>query len=144
MSKTTKTGIVAKVLAILNLTDEGRVENFFMKQRSLLEKDIKNLKKNLDTLTDDQVDAYEELQEKLDDARGTVEEAYASITIDNVKDKATANAFADVYWDRVTAAESVVKRLEKQIEAVGERFVKDEEEILNQIAERERRLANIN
>lgn len=135
-----KLSIVAKVLALLNITEEGKIENFFMKQRKSLEKDIKNLNKNLDTLKDQHQDAIEDLNEKLEDARVRVTEAYTSIKVEDIDTNEKANQFADLYWDRIERAESEVEKLEKQKEQ-AEKVQQDLiENIQKEIAERQRRL----
>lgn len=138
-----KLNIVAKVLALLNITEEGRIENFFMKQRKSLEKDIKNLNKNLDTTRDQLQDELEELNDKLEDANQRVEEAYTSVKIEDIDTNEKASHFADVYWDRIERAEKEVSRIEKQIEALTKSKNEDIESIEKEIAERQRRLEMI-
>lgn len=136
----TKLNIVQKVLALLNITEEGKIENFFMKQRKSLEKDIKNLNKNLDTIKDQYQDSIEELHEKIEDARTRVSEAYTSIKIEDIDTNEKANSFADMYWDRISIAEAAVEKLEKQGADLTERHSETVENIKKEIAERERRL----
>lgn len=136
----TKLKIVAKVLALLNITEEGKIENFFMKQRKSLEKDIKNLNKNLDTLKDQHQDAIEDLNEKLEDARVRVTEAYTSVKVEDIDTNEKANQFADLYWNRIEIAENEVKRLEKQIEDSEKAQQELIESIQKEITERQRRL----
>lgn len=136
----TKLNIVQKVLALLNITEEGKIENFFMKQRKSLEKDIKNLNKNLDTLEDQHKDAIDELNEKIEDARVRVNEAYTSIKVENIDTNEKANEFADLYWNRIEIAESEVERLEKLKEESKKSNTELIENIQKEIKERQRRL----
>ena len=136
----TKLKIVAKVLALLNITEEGKIENFFMKQRKSLEKDIKNLNKNLDTLKDQHQDAIEDLNEKLEDARVRVTEAYTSVKVEDIDTNEKANQFADSYWNRIEIAENEVKRLKEQIENSEKAQQELIESIQKEIVERQRRL----
>lgn len=139
----TKTGIVAKILALLNLGEEGKIENFFEKQRKALQKDIKNLGKNLDTYEDQKAEALEELNEKLEDAKVKVEEAYTSVTVENVSTNERANSFQDYYWDAVTRAENVVARLEAEIKAETEKYDKLIASVKDQTAKKQARLDKI-
>ena len=63
-TKTTATGIVAKVLAWLNITEEGKIVNFFERLRNDLIKEIKKLKRNLEVTKDEYNDKLEVLQEQ--------------------------------------------------------------------------------
>ena len=63
-TKTTATGIVAKVLAWLNITEEGKIVNFFERLRNDLTKEIKKLKRNLEVTKDEYNDKLEVLQEQ--------------------------------------------------------------------------------
>lgn len=139
----TKTGIVAKILALLNLGEEGKIENFFEKQRKALQKDIKNLGKNLDTYEDQKAEALEELNEKLEDAKVKVEEAYTSVTVENVSTNERANSFQDYYWDAVTRAENVVARLEAEIKTETEKYDKLIASVKDQTAKKQARLDKI-
>lgn len=136
----TKLNIVQKVLALLNITEEGKIENFFMKQRKSLEKDIKNLNKNLDTIKDQHQDAIDELNEKIEDAKVRVNEAYTSIKVEDIDTNEKANNFADVYWGRIEIAEGEVERLEKQKEESKKSNTELIEDIQKEIKERQRRL----
>lgn len=140
---TAKLSIVQKVLALLNITEEGKIENFFMKQRNILNKDIKNLNKNLDTIKDQFEEQLEDLNEKLQDAETVVEEAYTSIKVENIDTNEKANQFADVYWGRIENAEEKVSYIKKQIEDLEKQHVERVESIDKQVSERQRRLEKI-
>lgn len=138
-----KLSIVARVLAFLNLTEEGKVENFFGKQRKALEKDIKNLNKNLDTYEDQKTEALEELAEKLEDAKTKVEDAYIGIKPENVATNEAAASFADTYWGAVTRAEKTVERLEDDVLETTKDFNTQLESVKTQIAKKQERLDKI-
>lgn len=135
--------ITERVLAFLNITDEGRINNFFLKQQAQLNKDIKNLNKNLDTLNDQYDERVEELEEKLDDAKIRVEEAYQGVTPEDVATNEKAASFADKYWYTVEQAEYVVASIEQQIEKAKEKYTATIESVQKQITERQRRLSKL-
>lgn len=135
--------ITKKVLAKLNLTEEGRIDNFFEKIEKMYKRDIKNLNKNLDTIQDVHNDKIEELEEKLADANERLEEAYTSVTIEDIDTNEKQNNFIEIYEGRIEKAMAEVRSIENQIKAENESFeakVKDYEE---QIAERQARLSKI-
>ena len=135
--------ITERVLAFLNITDEGRINNFFLKQQSQLNKDIKNLNKNLDILNDQFDERVEELDEKLDDARIRVEEAYQAVTPEDVATNEKAAGFADKYWDAIERAEEIVADLERSLDVASEKHTASIESVQKQIAERQRRLSKL-
>ena len=138
-----KLNIVQKVLAILNLSEEGKVENFFMKQRKFLEKNIKNLNKNLETITDKYQESFAEVSEKLEDAKERLDEAYTSVKVENVSNHETANQFAETYWEGITKAEKNVVDLEKTQANLTELFERDASEIKEQLVKYQIRLDRI-
>lgn len=138
-----KLNIVQKVLAILNLSEEGKVENFFMKQRKFLEKNIKNLNKNLETITDKYQESFAEASEKLEDAKERLDEAYTSVKVENVSNHETANQFAETYWETITKAEKNVAELEKIQANLTELFERDASEIKEQLVKYQIRLDRI-
>lgn len=138
-----KLTIVERVLALLNITEEGKINNFFMKQRNILNKDIKNLNKNLDTLKDSHEERLEELNEKLQDAEVVVEESYTSIKVEDIATNEAANHFSDAYWRRIEQAEYQVFRLKAEIKNTKEAHEKSVEAVKEQITERKRRLEKI-
>ena len=135
--------IVDVILAKLNITERGKIENFFMKQRSELNKEIRDLTKNKKTLIDDHQDAVEDLNEKLADAQVEVEEAYSAVTVEDISSNEKAKAFANNYWDNIEVAEQRVEGIKDQIQDAEEDFKDEIEEIDAQIDERQRRLNKI-
>ncbi len=135
--------ITQRVLAFLKLDDEGRINSFYLKQQAQLNKDIKNLNKNLGTLEDQHQENVETLQEKLDDAEVRVTEAYEGVTPNDVANNEKASDFSEVYWRRVESAEEVVANLIKSIENEKEAYAKRVESVKAQITERTRRLSKL-
>lgn len=136
-------GIVDIVLAKLNITERGKIENFFMKQRSELNKEIRDLTKNKKTLIDDHQDELEDLDEKLADALVEINEAYSAVTIENISSNEKAKAFSDTYWANIEEAEQRVESIKDLITDSKEDFQDEIEEIDAQIDERQRRLNKI-
>ena len=136
-------GIVDIVLAKLNITERGKIENFFMKQRNELSKEIRDLNKNRKTLTDDYADALEDFNEQLVDAKVEVDEAYSSVTVENVSSNGSAKSFADKYWDNIEICEQKVEGIKEATQVATDNFNINLAEIDAQIVERERRLFRI-
>ena len=139
----TNLSITERVLVFLKLTDDARINAFYLKQQAQLNKDIKNLNKNLSTLKDQYDETVENINEKLQDAKIRVEEAYEGVKPENVATNEKASQFADVYWNTIEEAEGVVTDLEHELQSALEDYEDDKKEIEEQIAERQRRLAKL-
>lgn len=138
-----KQTIVARILAILNLGEEGKIGHFFTKQVKSLQREIDGLKRNIVTLTYNSDLAIDQLREKLEDAKAELDAAYLNITPADVETNAKQDEFSATYWSNVERAEAKVTRLEKTITEGTDCLkdqIKDNEE---QIKERERRIEKI-
>lgn len=142
-TKTTATGIVAKVLAWLNITEEGKIVNFFERLRNDLTKEIKKLKRNLEVTRDEYNDKLEVLQEQKQDAEARVDEAYMNVTVENINTNEKASDFTNIYWSNVEYAEKQLEIINSKIEKEKQNRDEAIKGINDQIAERERRLSKI-
>ena len=135
--------IVDVILAKLNITERGKIENFFMKQRSELNRELRDLNKNKKTLSDEHQDFLDDMTEKLQDAKSDVEEAYSDVTIENLVSNESAKAFGTSYWNRIEVAERAVAKLEAQVKSATTLYSSELEKIEAEIKERQRRLNKI-
>jgi len=135
--------IVERIVALLQLTESGKIQHFFDKQIKVLKREVEALKRNITTITFHHEAAIDTAKEKLEDAKGELEAAYLNVTIDNVDTNAKQDAYSESYWAGVERAESKVQRLEKEIESSNDSFKDQVKDIEVQIAERERRIDKI-
>jgi len=129
--------ITKRVKALLNISDEGKINHFYLKQRSQLQKDIKYLKKNLGIMKDQHEDELEKLEEQLEDAQVRVVEAYNGVRVEDVDTNEKAAIFAEKFWATVSTAEENVKSIKDKIEKEKERYNAEVESAKKQIEERE-------
>lgn len=132
-----------RILAKLNLGEEGKLMHFLDKLKKNLEKDIKSLNKNIDTYKSRLADKEEEINEKLVDAKTELEDNLENITAEDVKSMEAQNNFVNVFWNRYEEAQSKVKRLEKQLEEEKKHTQSLIENAEEQIAERQARIEKI-
>ena len=132
-----------RILAKLNLGEEGKLMHFLDKLKKNLEKDIKSLNKNIDTYKSRLADKEEEINEKLVDARTELEDNLENITAEDVKSMEAQNNFVNVFWDRYEESQSKVKSLEKQLEKERKEKQSYIENAEEQIAERQARIEKI-
>jgi prefoldin subunit 5 len=135
--------IVERIVALLQLTDSGRIQHFFDKQIKNLQREIAALERNITTLTFHHEADLDASKEKLEDAKAELESAYLNVTIDQVDNNAKQDAYSSVYWANVERAEEKVQQLEKSIESKIDAFKDQIKDIEVQIAERKRRVEKI-
>ena len=142
-AKKETTGVYAlaqKVLNLLNIGEDAKINNFFSKEVKKAEKAIRDLKRNLTTLENQYNDSTDDVNEKLVDAREAVEDAKIAVTLADVKTNDAADSFASVYWRNVDAKLAGVKSLEKKLETLAETFKKDSEDVQEQIEKYQARI----
>lgn len=136
-------GIVAKIMKVLKLDEEGKVGKFFAKEVKKCVTAIRDLKNNLVAQANVFASDLEKLNDRLEDAKDNVEAAYQAVTIDNVANNETMDRFADSYWSKVTSAEDRVTRIEKEIESAGKVNEASTKEINEQIEKYQTRIDRI-
>lgn len=143
VTSTPKRSLLAKVLAILNLTDEGRIDNFFSKQTDVLVREKRDLNTNKSTLINQRDQKLEDLNEQLEDAQNDVDSAYAAVKPENVATNDAAKKFAVEYWDNIESAEEKVANIQKQIKSLTESYAEQISDLDAQLVERDRRIARL-
>jgi len=138
-----KVTLLERILVKLGLTDGDRIKTFLERQVKSLKKDEKNLGKNIDTVTDQKIDALEAISDKIADAEEAVIAAYDAVTAEDVKTNEKADSFASQYWRNIERAEAIVMQLNKQYEQTEKQFDAQLEELQNQLKETKRRIETI-
>lgn len=134
--ETATTGIYAlaqKVLNILNIGEDAKINNFFAREVKKFEKFIRDLNRNLTTLENQYTDSVDDVNEKLIDAKEAVEDAKIAITLADVKTNDAADSFASHYWNNIDAKMKEVKRLEQKLKDLKDAFEKQTQEVKDQI-----------
>jgi predicted nucleic acid-binding Zn-ribbon protein len=135
--------IVERIVALLQLTDSGKIQHFFDKQIKSLNRDIVALERNITTLTFHHEADLDAAKEKLEDAKVELESAYLNVTIENVDTNAKQDSYSNAYWNGVELAEEKVQTLEARIISKTDAFKDQVKDIEIQIAERKRRVDKI-
>lgn len=141
-SKTSKT-LVEKIVAALNLTEAGRLQNFFDKQTKTLKREIEACKQNITVLGYNYKSRMDKLQEQLEDASENVESMYMNVKPEDVSNNAAQDSYAETFWSNVVKAERQLKSIEAEIEQVTKAHEEAVKEQKAQIEERERRISKI-
>lgn len=141
--KTTGLGLVDRILAFLQLGEDGKINAFFIKQVKRLKKDISNLEKNISTAKEIAKDSNEEVNEKIEDLKEQLNDAFMNISVEDVKTNELANDFEYTYWNRIAKIEADIKYQESIIEATNKKLESDIKGYESDIADRKARIAKI-
>jgi hypothetical protein len=135
--------IVRAVVSFFNLGEEGKVENFFTKQRKVLEREVASIQKRIDNYKFVHSQTMEDFTDRIEDAEAEVENAYLAIDVERLGSNEQSSAFAEDYWRKITVAEGNLDSLEEArdlaVEAHKETLKRESE----QMGERKRRLVRI-
>ncbi len=139
----TPAGIVAKIMAALKLGEEGKIGSFFNKLESDFNREIKAIKHNISGLEFEHEQRLEKLNEQLEDAEKAVEDAWMNVTADKVGTNAAQDSFKHYYLAAITMAEAKVEQIKTNIKDAKGEYKERIEDLNNQIAKYEARLARI-
>jgi len=141
--QSTGLAIVARIMKVLKLDEAGKIEKFFAKEIKKFETAIKHLNNNIVALKNVYQAAVDALNEKLEDAREAVENAYDAVTLENLATNDSMTNFSERYWAKITRAEEAVVALEEQFKKLTENHEKELKEVQEQIGKRQTRIAKL-
>jgi vacuolar-type H+-ATPase catalytic subunit A/Vma1 len=140
---TSKYSLVRAIVTLFKLGEEGKIENFFARERKALERQVSKLEKALDVTEFNHKNALEDLADKIVDATAAIENAYTQVDAERVSSNSDCDSFASSYWRNIELAEANLKTLEEEQESVVEKYNATVKASKLQIAERKRRLSKI-
>ena len=132
------TGIVAKIMAFLNLGDAGKLQSFFDREIKKKKREIESYQKSIENEKYNSKGRLEALVEQEE-----VDDAYYSVKPEDVKTNAEQEAFAYIYWSKVEQAESKLARIQDEIEEEKEKTKEKIESYEEQIKERQVRISKL-
>jgi phage host-nuclease inhibitor protein Gam len=141
--QSTGLAIVARIMKVLKLDEAGKIEKFFAKEIKKFETAIKHLNNNIAAAKNVYQAAVDTLNEKLEDAKEAVENAYDCVTLENLATNDSMTNFSERYWTKIGYAEEAVVALEDQMKKLTEKHEKELKEIGDQIAKREARITKL-
>lgn len=144
MENTTLKTIVKRVMAALNIGEEGNVGSFFLQLVKATNRDMVNIKSDMAAAELEYKQELESLADDLTDAKQELEQTYENVEVAKIKTIADQKAYISTYLSRVTSAKARVKLIEDRIKYLKEShadYVKSEKA---RIAELEERLTVFN
>jgi prefoldin subunit 5 len=139
----TPAGIVSKIMAALKLGEEGKIGSFFSKIESDFNREIKAIKHNISGFELEHEHSLTSLNDKLEDLKKAVDDAWLDITAERVATNALQDSFKGRYLGNIVDAEDAVTKCEKQIANTIENYNSNIKDLNDQIAKYEARLAKI-
>ena len=128
-----KFGIVRTIMAVLALGESGQLDNFFMKQIKSFKKEIAKLDHNLETLRMTFNNRRDDLKEEIEDAKETLQLAYAEINPEEISSNEKQKEFAARYWRNIENKEKEVDILEERLENVSDNYKYESKKVKSQI-----------
>lgn len=141
---TTKTtGIVARIMAFLQLGDAGKLQNFFDKQVKNLKSQIKDYEKAIENERYNSGNRVEYLREQQEDAEAELEDAYMNVKLADIDTNAKQDQYSIIYWSNIEDKEAVLEEIKMEIEEEEKNTKALIEAYQAQIKEREHRISKI-
>ena len=143
MEKTKTSGIVAKIMAIQNLGEEGKVGSFFCGLEKHYNSNISKLEHNQKSLEFKYASDVDNLNDRLADAKEDLENAWLAVDIEKIQTREDQKHYISVYNHNISRATAVVEGLEDGLENLKKSHESDIIDIQNQISEYTARLNKI-
>jgi len=131
-----------KILAALEINDEGKVLAFLDFSVKSLKREIKAREINLSTDRFDYEKTLESLTASLEDAKEELETAYY-VDVESLKTSTDRADYFKTYMSNIKAAEEKVRRLEERVKETEESFAKKEEKTKEQIGKLEEYISKL-
>lgn len=126
MSETTestgKFSLTRKIAAMFKLGENGKLDSFFERVVKSLKKEKTLLTKNLDNAEFNHKQALDNIDDKLEDAKDTLQEAYTSVDLECIKTNELQKDHVEVYLSGIEGATKAVQLLEKEREKLIEAY----------------------
>lgn len=129
----TELEIVKKVMLVFKASDESKLTKFFEKQLKTFKEQVEQLEHNIKVINLKLAGAVAKLEDKLEDAREALEEAWLHVPEEALKNNASMDAYAIEYQNNIKLAEALVTALENELTKIkkqAEDNIKIEEEKL--------------
>ena len=107
-----KFAIVNLVCKLLNLGEFAKIENFVTRVIKTLTSEVKNIERNIETVELGFRNITLEYQDKVEDLEGYIEEAYANIDPEALKNNDAMDKYMEAYLKNIAKLENELTRLE--------------------------------
>ena len=140
---TSKFSIVNKIVAFFQLGEEGKLSSFFARIHKQLGREIEGLKKTISNAEHNAAISVDEANDRLEDAKEALEESFLQVDVEDVSTNDKQIQHVEVYLGKITRAQKLVTKIEKEVEAIKEKLVKEVEGYQAEIDARNAILASL-
>jgi predicted nucleic acid-binding Zn-ribbon protein len=120
--KTLVMTLVSKIAAALKLGDEGKLQSFFTRMIRENNRQITNIGQNIEAEKISYNHLKTSLEDKLEDAKQALEDAYMHVDISRIGTNADQDAYRKVYLDNIERAEMTIDKIEADLEDLEKSF----------------------
>jgi len=135
--------IVARVLSILNITEEGKIGHFYDRVANYLNRNIKALEHNEKSLKFSYDADISAINEQIEDTEDAVEAAYNNVVIDRISNNKEQDSFMETYLREIDRAEAALKALQTRKKSIEDTYQASLKDSQAQVKEYKRRLDKI-
>ena len=136
-------GIIARAKIALNVTEEGKIGSFFLQAEKVWTSEINRRKSNLLSLENSHKDKIRDLEDKIEDAKESLEETYVVIDTSKIKSREDQKYYVLVYEKNINEAIDKVEALESSLELTKEHHKKQIDAINSEILELQARIKKL-
>lgn len=135
--------LVKKIVALLKIGDQGKLESFFSRVCKNLKKEISALEKTMDVAKFEFERNLDDLNDKLEDAQEAYTASLMQVDVESIKTNEDQNKYVDIYLSNIDRKHSEVIALENKITKLKEEYQQANELTEKQISSLKKRLAEV-
>ena len=135
--------LATKVCEILKIGDDGKINSFFTRQTSALNRNLVKAKRNVETIEIQHNDSIIDFEEKIKDAEDAIENALVDIDPKSLGNNADSDRFADKYWSKIDLLESKLEEIKEDYKESNKSWENRIESAKKVVKHLEKRLAQI-
>lgn len=141
--QTSKFGLTRKVMAFFKITEDARVDSFFISLDKEWNREISAREHNLRTLEFDFERKISELQDNLVDAEQALQDAWVNVNPEKLATKSAEKEYANQYVHMIENAEAEVERIKLTISKLEENHSEEVKLVQDEITTLKNRISKL-
>jgi len=136
--------LTQKVMAFFKITEDAKVDSFFIGLEKEWQREIKTREHNIKTIEFDYEENLSKLQDQLQDAEQALEDAWVNVNPEKLITKSAEKDYAVQYVAHIENAELAVVNIKNAIEKLEQNHSENIQFVKDEIATLQGRLAKLN
>jgi hypothetical protein len=141
---TSKFTLTQKVMAFFKITEDAKVDSFFIGLEKEWNRDIKTREHNIKTVEFEYEEKLSKLQDQLVDAEQALEDAWVNVNPEKLVTKSAEKDYAVQYVAHIENAETEVINIKNAIEYLEKNHAENLQVVKDEISTLQGRLAKLN